>query len=185
VRIIAGTARGRSLKSVPGEHIRPTADRVREAIFSIIYSRLGSWRNRTVLDLCSGTGAMAIEALSRGAARAVLVDRDARAERLARQNLESCRLEQPFEFIRGSLPQALAQLPPGPYDVVFLDPPYRQGIAGATLELLGRSEFLNPDSLVCVETGKTDQLNETYGNLAVELQRDYGSTRISLFALTE
>jgi 16S rRNA (guanine966-N2)-methyltransferase len=186
MRIIAGTAKGRTLKSFTGDAIRPTSDRAREAIFSVLFSRLGNWQDKTVLDLCTGTGAMAIEALSRGAASAVLVDQTATAETLVRQNLASCQLEERAQFIRGSLPRALDQLSPGQtFDVVFLDPPYRQGLADQILASLAAAGCLHGKSLVCVETGLNEALQASYGKLALDQDRKYGSTRMSIFSPTE
>ena len=186
MRIIAGTAKGRTLRSFAGETIRPTSDRIREAIFSILFSRIGSWQNKRVLDLCAGSGAMAIEALSRGAAAAVLVDQAATAEKLARQNLTDCRLESRARFVRGTLPKVLGQLDPDQlFDVVFVDPPYRQGLADLTLAALAETDLLHEESLVCVETGLKEALDSVYGKLALVLERNYGSTRISFFSPTE
>lgn len=186
MRIIAGTAKGRTLRSFAGDTIRPTSDRTREAIFSILFSRIGGWQNKRVLDLCAGSGAMAIEALSRGAAAAVLVDQAATAEKLVRQNLTDCQLESRARFIRGTLPKVLGQLDPGQvFDVVFIDPPYRQGLADLTLAALAATDLLHEESLVCVETGIKESLNAVYGKLALVLKRNYGSTRISFFSPTE
>jgi len=90
VRIIGGTMKGKKLATFSGRHIRPTPDRVREAIFSILFSRAGTLSGNSVLDLFSGTGAMALEALSRGAGRAVLIDQGAEAARLITENLRAC-----------------------------------------------------------------------------------------------
>jgi 16S rRNA (guanine966-N2)-methyltransferase len=186
MRIIAGSAKGRPLQNFTGDKIRPTSDRVREAVFSILYSRIGNWKDKTVLDLCAGTGAMAIEALSRGAARAVLVDQEAAAEKLARANLLACQLDGQALQLRGSLPGVLEQLNPGEkFDVVFLDPPYHKTLADQTLQALAGSDLLYPGSLICAETGCKEQLQRQYGNLTLELDRRYGSTRVYLFSTTE
>lgn len=186
MRIIAGTAKGRTLRNFAGDTIRPTSDRVREAIFSILLSRLGGWHNQRILDLCAGSGAMAIEALSRGAASVVLIDQAASAEQLVRQNLADCQLESRARFIRGSLPKALEQLELGQvFDVVFIDPPYRLGLADLILTTLAETNHLHEESLVCVETGLKEALNSEYGKLALVLERNYGSTRISIFSPTE
>jgi 16S rRNA (guanine(966)-N(2))-methyltransferase RsmD len=186
VRIIAGSAKGRPLQNFSGDKIRPTSDRVREAVFSILFSRIGSWQGKTVLDLYAGTGAMAIEALSRGAARAVLVEQDAAAEKLARANLQTCQLDRLASQIRGSLPGVLEQLSPEQkFDVVFLDPPYDRELADQTLHILSGGDLLRPGGRICVETGSKEQLQPQYGNLALELERRYGSTRVSLFSTTE
>ena len=124
MRIISGTARGRRLATFPGRQIRPTSDRVREAIFSMLLSRLETFAGKNVLDLYAGTGAMAIEALSRGAARAVLIDQGPQAASLIPGNLQSCGFDQRAHFLRTPVEQTLPRLSPETFDLIFADPPY-------------------------------------------------------------
>jgi len=124
-RVVAGVAGGRRLQVPPGRGTRPTAERVREALFS----SLGDLSGLRVLDLYAGTGAVGLEALSRGAAEAMLVERDARAVQVLRANAAALSL--PGARIRAiGVERLLAEPPPdGPYDVVFLDPPYALALA--------------------------------------------------------
>ncbi len=124
MRVIAGTAGGLRLATLPGSATRPTLDRVRESLFAILAPRLEGAR---VLDLYAGTGALGIEALSRGAASCRFVDAEPRALSVVRENLRRTRLETAAEVSRLRLPGGLAQLrSEGPYDIALLDPPYAE-----------------------------------------------------------
>jgi 16S rRNA (guanine966-N2)-methyltransferase len=118
MRIVAGELKGRRLRSPRGGGVRPTADRVREAIFSI----LGSVEGAVVLDLFAGTGALGLEALSRGAASATLVDR---APATARRNVDDLGLGERAELVRSDVPRYLRRVAGARFDLVFIDPPYR------------------------------------------------------------
>lgn len=119
MRVVAGELGGRPLLAPRGRRVRPTSDRVREAVFSA----LGPIEDKLVLDIYCGTGAMAIEALSRGAERATLIDHDTRP---ALGNIRHLGLEDRVDLIRAKLPEGLADLDPDrPFDLIFCDPPYR------------------------------------------------------------
>jgi len=123
-RVIAGAARGRRLQVPPGDGTRPTSDRAREALFGTLESLLGAWAGRRVLDLYAGSGAVGLEALSRGAAHALLVESDPRAARTLAANVATLGLSG-AEVRRGRVERVAAHGLPGPaYDVVFADPPY-------------------------------------------------------------
>jgi 16S rRNA (guanine966-N2)-methyltransferase len=122
-RIIAGTAGGRRLRTPTGERTRPTSDRVREALFSSIESDLGAIAGLRFLDLYAGSGAVGLEARSRGAGVVTLVEHDKRTVALIRANVASLRFSQ-VEVRAGSVPHVLAGMPTAPYDIVFCDPPY-------------------------------------------------------------
>ncbi|MBE0595881.1 MAG: 16S rRNA (guanine(966)-N(2))-methyltransferase RsmD [Desulfuromonadales bacterium] len=181
MRIISGTAKGRKLASFSGQQIRPTSDRVREAIFSMLLSRLGSFEGRAVLDLYAGTGAMAIEALSRGAARAVLVDPESQATQLIRSNLQTCGFDQKGHHLRSTVEAALPRLSAESFDLIFADPPYGQGLAAATLQFLSEQELLMPGGLLCIETARGEELPATAGPLERHDWRRYGATAVHLY----
>ena len=123
-RVIAGAARGRRLQVPPGDSTRPTSDRAREALFGTLESLLGAWAGLRVLDLYAGSGAVGLEALSRGAAHALLVESDPRAARTVAANVATLGLPG-AEVRRGRVERVAAHGLPGPaYDVVFADPPY-------------------------------------------------------------
>jgi len=172
MRVVAGTHRGRILKAPKGELTRPTSDRVREALFSILGE---SVLEASVLDLFAGSGALGIEALSRGAASAVFVDSAHAATTVINENLEALGLD--GEVVRMPVLRALACSPvdAGQYDLVFLDPPYR--LAGSlSPELsLALPPLLAPQARVVVESDRRDPLV-----LALPLMRErqYGDTLI-------
>ncbi|MBW1601292.1 16S rRNA (guanine(966)-N(2))-methyltransferase RsmD [Streptomyces sp. JJ66] len=152
-RVIAGAAGGRRLAVPPGQGTRPTSDRAREGLFSSWEAQLGGgWAGLRVLDLYGGSGAVGLEALSRGAAHVLLVESDARAARTIRQNVRALGL--PGAEVRtGRAEQVITGGTQCPYDVVFLDPPYAVGDAelGEILLTLDRQGWLADEALVTVE----------------------------------
>jgi len=152
--VIAGTDRGRKLVSPEGMHVRPTKDIVREAMFSALDAR-GVLVDATVLDLYSGSGALSFEALSRGAARAVLVERDRAALRAIGANVEQLDREGRTRVVPSDVGRFLAGNPPpeAPFDLVFADPPYDTADADVTelLERLGAPGWCVPGAIVSVE----------------------------------
>lgn len=183
VRIIGGTARGTKLAPFDGLATRPTPDRVREAIFSIIFSRIGPLPGKRVADLFAGTGAMGIEALSRGADSACLVETNPLALRLIEANLNQCRVATRAQLVRGKLPEILQTLRgAAPFDLVFMDPPYGCNLVPPVLEGLVQQKLLLPTALIVVETAPADILPDAVLHLTRLEQRRYGSTMIHLYA---
>jgi 16S rRNA (guanine966-N2)-methyltransferase len=176
MRVIAGAYRGRRLTTPPGFDVRPTSDRVREALFNI----LGDIEGLRVADLFAGSGALGIEALSRGAASAVLVEQDARAVDAIRSNLDALGAAG-GRVVRGD---ALAWLrrADGQFDLVFLDPPYSsaRNLAGTLSELL--PAVLAKDALIVTESDKRDPL---LLDLPLDDERTYGHTRIAIHRAAE
>ncbi|WP_280235443.1 16S rRNA (guanine(966)-N(2))-methyltransferase RsmD [Nocardia cyriacigeorgica] len=178
-RIVAGTAGGRRLR-VPPAGTRPTSDRVREALFSAIDARLDLDGVR-VLDLYAGSGALGLEALSRGAARALLVESDRRAAAVVRGNITDLGLSG-AELRVGSVSAVLAHPAPIGYDLVFSDPPYDIDTAAVVADLtaLAGRGWLAPGALVVVErSSRSPEIDWPAGFLA-EKPRRYGETRIEL-----
>ena len=130
MRIIGGTHKGRRLSTPRWEGLRPTSDRLRETLFDILGPSVEGAR---VLDGCAGTGAVGLEALSRGAAHAVFIDRDPRAVALIRRNAAACGFDERCTVRRGALPAGFRRLPPGVFDLILLDPPYGAPDAGPML----------------------------------------------------
>ena len=182
MRIIAGTARGRNLEAFAGRDIRPTPDRVREAVFSALFSRLGSFSACRILDLFAGSGALALEALSRGAQEALLVDRSHEAGRLQRANIERCGFANRATVLTGD---ALGLLPAlaakGPFNLVFLDPPYGQNLVPLALAAMTTPGLLADNPLICAETADKDPVPENVGPFVRAVRRCYGITAIHLF----
>ena len=154
LRIIAGAHRGRKLETPPGDHTRPTKGIVREAVFSALDAR-GRLLGAAVLDCFAGSGALAFEALSRGADRAVLLERDRTARAVITRNAEVLDEAGRVRVLGGDANQVVAGPPPpgAPFDLVFVDPPYELDDAAVTafLAALARPGLLAPDALVCVE----------------------------------
>ena len=146
MRIIGGTHKGRRLSTPRWEGLRPTSDRLRETLFDILGPRVEGAR---VLDGCAGTGAVGLEALSRGAAHAVFVDRDPRAVALIRRNAEACGLTGRCTVRRGALPADFRRLTRGAFDLMLLDPPYGAPDIGPMLA--AAAARLGPDGRLVVE----------------------------------
>ena len=177
MRVIAGTLGGRRIAAPPGTDTRPTSDRVREALFSA----LGPLGGETVLDLFAGSGALAIEALSRGAARAVLVETDARAAAVIRRNLEALQLgpEQAILRRRDALKALRDAREAGEtYDLLFLDPPYRlaTGLGPELAEAL--APVLAPGARVIGESDRRAPLD--LPGLSTTFERRYGDTLLRI-----
>lgn len=152
-RVIAGAAGGRRLAAPPGKGTRPTSDRAREGLFSAVWARLGDLDGARVADLYAGSGAVGLEALSRGAGHVLLVESDARSARTIRENAAALGLPG-AHVLAGKVERVLAAAPDGgPYDLVFLDPPYAVADATVTahLEALHGRGWLTPGALVVVE----------------------------------
>jgi len=163
----------------PGDlKIRPTPDRVREAVFSSIASRLPG---ATVLDLFAGTGAMGLEALSRGAERAVFVDEDPGAIRLIRANTTLCGAAERASIVHASAERALKRLSAAGerFDVIFMDPPYGKGLVERTLPDL--IDVAHPGALVVAEHHVKDALPDVAGQWKKSRERRYGDTEISFY----
>jgi len=182
MRVIGGSARGRQLVDFPGRAIRPTPDRVREALFSIVYSKRGPLNGCSVLDLFAGSGALGIEALSRGAAHAWMVDRSPQAIATIRQNLERCRLTSQATVITADLGAALPDLAAaGPFDLVLADPPYGGEHTMLLLEAICYHRLLADEGLLCLEAAVTDPIPERVATLLLVDWRRYGSIRLNFF----
>lgn len=179
MRIISGSARGRKLAEFSAPAIRPTPDRVREALFSILSSRLGSLGGKTVLDLFAGSGAMGLEALSRGAEKAVFIDQSAEAVALIRKNADTTRLADRARIVRGEVERCLNGL--APFDLIFMDPPYSSQQVPEVVEALCSRKLLQPAGLLCIETARKTELPDALAGLERVDRRDYGATSITLY----
>lgn len=179
MRVIAGELGGRRLHAPRGERTRPTSDRVREALFMA----LGPLDGLRVVDLYAGSGALAIEALSRGAAWADLVDHDARARETIARNLAELGLEARVRVWSLRLPSGLARLAGvlRAAALVFADPPYGGADARAVLAGLGRAGTLAPGARVVLETHAKDEVPESQGTLTRERERQYGETVVHVY----
>lgn len=180
MRITGGSARGRKLAAPKSDLIRPTCDRVREALFNILGERI---KDARVLDLFAGTGAVGAEALSRGAAFALFVDHSLDAGRLIEANLRTCFGQPSAAFVRLDLAHPwnprllLAKLEPeARFDLVFMDPPYQRQLADHTLRLIEQADILAAKALVVAEEHRRVDLPPAIGDLSLEDHRRYGES---------
>jgi 16S rRNA (guanine966-N2)-methyltransferase len=183
MRIIAGEFKGRRLAAVKGR-IRPTSAKVREAIFSILGPAVAGAK---VLDLFAGTGALSLEALSRGAQDAVLVEEHASALSVLRQNLEALELTDRVRVLPLPVSAALRKLAAQEtqFSLIFLDPPYGRGLALSTLEALQNSGLLLPAARIVAEHSHREVLPEQVGRLTLHQSRRYGDTQVAFYWIRE
>ena len=182
MRIIAGRLRSRTLQAPPGLATRPTSDKLRETLFNVLSPRI---EGAALLDLYAGSGAVGIEALSRGAARVVFVERAAPALKVLRANLAQLEINAGFEIYSGAVSAFLRRGGAG-FDVVFLDPPYdAEAEYAAALGLLGgaASELLNEGALVIAEHRRNQKLELNYGTLARRRLLQQGDAALSFYAM--
>lgn len=181
MRVVGGELRGRRLESPDGREIRPTSDRAREALFNLLMH--GPYdgpdgpapKGLNVIDAFAGSGALGVEALSRGAARATFVENDREAVRLIRRNLAALKLEARSEVLpRDALTPGLA---PRPHDLAFLDAPYRSSLSEAALAALGGNGWLDDGALCVVEVGKVETLLPPDGFSILD-ERRYGAAHV-------
>jgi 16S rRNA (guanine966-N2)-methyltransferase len=182
MRIIAGRWRGRTLSAPKGHGVRPTQDRVRESIFGILGTRVAG---AAVLDLFAGTGAMGLEALSRGAGSAVLVEADAAACEVLRRNVESLGAPE-AEILRMDYRRALRRLKSRErrFRLLFLDPPYGKGIAARAAEEVAGCAVAEPGATVVVEEDSRSPLPRMPAGWNVTDDRRYGDTRVLLYEIS-
>jgi len=169
VRVIAGEYRSRPLRSLRGMDIRPTTDQLRETLFNVLTAgNAGALEGSAWIDLFAGTGAVGIEALSRGAAKVYFVESSAAAAKVIRQNLKSLQVESGFEVVQSDALKALRRLQAEgvAVDFVFLDPPYRMERAyREVLEFVGTSTLVKPEGAVIAEHEKRFDPGEEFGGL--------------------
>lgn len=184
LRIIGGTARGRRLKGPPQGTARPTSDRVREALFNILAPRLGGSR---FLDIFAGTGAVGLEALSRGAVHVVFVEMHPRVGAVLRANLVASGLGTKGEVRLGSFERVLKDLAVEKkrFDLVFIDPPYRRGLEDAGLLAVARYKLLYPGGLVVAESDTAYPPSSEITDLSLWRRNRYGDTTLSFYRLQD
>jgi len=181
MQVIAGTHRGRKLKTLKGDLTRPTSGLVRGAMFSILGDRLYEAR---VLDLYAGSGALAIEALSRGAKEAVLVERAADAQTVIQDNLTALKVGDRATLVRGDVFAKLKTLQ-GPFDVVLADPPYRTVDWTQFLQALQLPGLLSPQATVLIEHARGEDVPAEAGHLKLARAYQYGETHLALYHRSE
>ncbi|MEX5218628.1 MAG: 16S rRNA (guanine(966)-N(2))-methyltransferase RsmD [Nitrospiraceae bacterium] len=185
MRVIAGVHRGRRLLGPSGPAIRPTSDRVKEALFSIVGDRIVGAR---VLDLYAGTGALGIEALSRGAAHVTFIEEDVSAGRLLQANLQRCRrVGTPDVHVSATRVESYLRRGrrPHPFDIVLADPPYAETVDVVHVLALAPAETFAPRALLILEHAKKTLIPPTMGVFHLARRYEYGDTALSLFQRPE
>jgi 16S rRNA (guanine966-N2)-methyltransferase len=175
MRIVAGQWRGRTIEAPPGVATRPTADRVRETLFSMLTSRLGSFGELRVADLFAGSGALGLEALSRGAASAMFVELDPKAAAAIKRNAERLGAGDRIHILGCS---ALSMPKSDPFDLVLADPPYASGSGSAVIKAVMSAGWLAHGGWISVETSRDDTIDS--GGLVVDAARNVGRARLTL-----
>lgn len=185
MRVIAGKYKGRKLYSPDNYDIRPTSDKVKEAMFSILTADI---YDSSVLDLFAGTGSLGIEALSRGARRCLFADASRAGVKLVKSNLEHCAVEEETKILAGDYRKVLANLsakigdgleePPG---IILLDPPYNKGLLVDAIQLISEGNILAEDGIIVAEHRKEEELPDTIGRYHKEKDRRYGIVKLSIY----
>jgi len=174
MRIIAGQWRGRPLVAPKGDATRPTADRTREALFSMLTSRLGSFEDLAVADLFAGSGALGLEALSRGAASCLFVEQDKPALDALRTNIAKLGAK---ADVRAQSVMALGSAR-APLDLILMDPPYGTGAGIVALDKLARLGWVGPATWISIETAKHEKIE--LAGFEVDADKTYGKARVTL-----
>ena len=182
MRVIAGTLKGRRLEAPTWEGLRPTSDKLRETLFNILAARIVGAR---VLDGYAGTGAVGIEALSRGAVHATFIEQDRRAQALIEKNLAHCGIADGYAIIRATVARGLETLRGQPaFDIILLDPPYTNGsIAEADGPLAAAAGVMAADGVLILEHARKQRAPETAGRLVRSREVASGDSALSLYEL--
>lgn len=186
MRIVAGQFRGRAIQAPASNNTRPTIDRVREALFSSLYSLRGSFEEAVVLDAFAGSGALGLEALSRGARKVVFYEKDKSALETLKRNIETLHVRESVRVCSSDIFKRPPTSAEGPFDVVFFDPPYKTSIEEvlSLLQDLREAKALLPNALIAYEHGAqaADEVERaaTVAGFQVISQKKYGKTRMTL-----
>ena len=176
MRVITGSARGRRLKELQGMDTRPTTDKVKESLFSIVQFDI---EGRRVLDLFAGTGQLGIEALSRGAEQAGFVERRSDAVQLVRENLELCRLQDRAHVVSGD---AMNYLKSGErFDLIFLDPPYASGLLQQALEQIAKFDICREHGIIVAESAADQALPVLPAPYCLYREYRYGKIKLTVY----
>ena len=177
MRIIAGEAGGRKLKAPEDDRIRPTSDKVREAVFNMLQMYVP---DAVVADIFCGTGGLGLEALSRGAAKCFFFDSSRKSMALTEENIRTCRMEDRAVTNVCDFRKAVAMLSE-PVDIVFLDPPYETGMLQESIELLAKQGKVKEGGFIVAEHPKTEELPEEYFGLMKIREKKYGMIMVTIY----
>jgi 16S rRNA (guanine966-N2)-methyltransferase len=178
MRIISGHYKGRRLKQLEGLSIRPTSDRLRETVFNILNPVIAG---SSFADLCAGTGAIGIEALSRGAAHVTFIEQSPKAVTIIRDNLAHCGIQEDYQLIRRPVLAALRQLKEQRFDIIYFDPPYDSPLYHQVLAAVASSSLLTAEGVMLVEHHRSFSLSVNYDQLRPYRQIEQGETRLTFY----
>ena len=177
MRIIGGKARGTKLYTLEGENTRPTLDRVKESLFNIIQKDVP---NAIFLDLFAGSGAIGLEAVSRGANKSILCDKNRDAIKIIKKNIEKTRSREQVELYEADFKEVLKNKLKEKIDIVFIDPPYKTDFAYEAIKILANSKNIKKESLMIIETDEEERILKQIENLEIEIidKRKYGRAHL-------
>ncbi len=178
MQIITGTARGIRLKSLPGIDTRPTSDRIKQALFNIIQFEIAG---KTVLDLFAGTGQLGLEALSRGAKRAVFVDNSRISLSIMRENAEKTNLIEKTQLCHRDYKAFIKSAPKGEFQLIFVDPPYREGFIKKILNMIFTFDIVAVNGIIICESAAKEVLPLTIGDISLVKTYTYGTTALTIY----
>lgn len=181
MRVISGINKGTKLKTLEGDNTRPTLDRVKESLFSIIFSKRSDIK--TVLDLFAGSGALGLEMLSRGADNVCFCDNSKQALQITTENVKKCKHESKTQIINLDYEKCLEKLnmQKSTFDLIILDPPYDKGMGIKAIEYIDKFELLNENGIVVLETSDKECIPEVLGKFVKADERKYGRVKIYMF----
>lgn len=177
MRVITGSARGRKIKTLEGMDTRPTTDRIKESIFNIIQFDV---EGRRVLDLFAGSGQMAIEAVSRGAKSAVAIDSASAAVSVIRENVKTCGFQEEIQVTQADF-KSFLKAASGKFDLIFLDPPYRNEMINQALELIEQIDILSEGGIIVCETERDKRLIDVSAPYEKGREYLYGKSKITIY----
>lgn len=178
MRVIAGKAKGLTLKTIEGDSTRPTKDMVREALFSILIDRIPEC---FFLDLFAGSGAVGIEALSRGAAKAFFCDANKACVDIIKLNLEKAKMLDMAEVYYGDYLTILGRVRDKKFDVIFIDPPYNKGMGVLAIEKISQEDILDDGGMIIYETDKVEDIPEEIGKYKRINYKKYGRNVLNFY----
>ena len=181
MRIISGIAKGRRLKSPPDDDVRPTIDRVKESIFNMINMHI---QDAVVLDLFSGTGNLALEAISRGAKKAYLVDKSRKSLKIIKENIQTLGFHEECHVIEGDF-KKIASHSKERFDIIFLDPPYNKGLINESIGFLLKNDRLNHNGIIVAEHINEEPIEESPDKLEIIKQKRYGIMTVTIYKKLE
>ncbi len=182
MRIIGGKARGTKLYTLEGENTRPTLDRVKESLFNIIQAEIP---NAVFLDLFAGSGAIGLEAVSRGAKKSILCDYNKDAITIIKKNIEKTHSEKQVELYQSDFKKTLKEKVKDKIDIIYIDPPYKTDFANEAIKILVNSEIINKETLIIIETDEEKRILKQIENLEIEIidKRKYGRVHLIFLKL--